>query len=270
MTQPFIRPFIRLEQVTQRFGNGTVALSEINLDFCTDRFAVLIGPSGAGKSTLMRLLNGLLRPTQGRVFLGDLELSRASEARVRQARRQIGMVFQQFSLVKRLSALENVLTGRLGYMNPLASSLKRYSRSDRELAMFLLERVGLADQAWQRADTLSGGQQQRVGIARALAQQPRLILADEPISALDPKSAEQVMEILRDIQSQDGIAVICNLHHLETVRHYADRVVALKRGRVVFDGPVAGLDPEVSHALYYDETTQAEPLPALTPRFSPA
>lgn len=140
--------FIRLEQVTHRFSNGTVALAEVSLDFCTDRFAVLIGPSGAGKSTLMRLLNGLLRPTQGRVFLGGLELTLASEARVRQARRQIGMVFQQFNLVKRLTALENVLTGRLGYMSPLASSLKLYSRSDRELAMVLLERVGLADQAW--------------------------------------------------------------------------------------------------------------------------
>lgn len=268
------QPFIRLEQVTQRFSNGTVALSDINLDFCTDRFTVLIGPSGAGKSTLMRVLNGLLRPTQGRAFIGSLEITRASDARVRRARRQIGMVFQQFNLIKRLNALENVLTGRLGYMSPLASTLKHYSRTDRELAMSLLERMGLADQAWQRADTLSGGQQQRVGIARALAQQPRLILADEPISALDPKSSEQVMGILRDIQSQDGIAVICNLHHLETVRNYADRVVALKRGRVVFDAPAAGLDSEVSRSLFYDEPAvlepQALPSPTVQPGVSPA
>jgi len=264
------QPFIRLEQVSQRFPNGTQALADINLAFRTEQFTVLIGPSGAGKSTLMRVLNGLVRPTQGRAFIGETEITRAGEAAVRKARRQIGMVFQQFNLVRRLSALDNVLLGRLAYTNSLRSTLRLHPQADLELAMSLLERVGLADYAWQRADTLSGGQQQRVGIARALAQQPRLILADEPVSALDPKSSEQVMELLRDIQAKDGIAVICNLHHLDTVREYAARVVALKQGRVVFDGPVTQLSPEVSHSLYYDESAVSEPAPVLLPQFSPA
>jgi len=248
--------FIRLEDITHRFPNGTVALHDITLGFNTEKFTAMIGPSGAGKSTLMRVINGLVRPSEGKVFIGSTEIGRAPEATVRQARQQIGMVFQQFNLVKRLTALENVLIGRLGTMNPLHSTLRLYSRSDRELAMTLLERVGMADYAWQRADTLSGGQQQRVGIARALAQQPRLILADEPISALDPKSSEQVMELLLSISRQEGIAVLCNLHHLDTVRGYADRVVALKKGRVVFDGSSQGLDQEISRALFYQEPTE--------------
>ncbi|MDX2005470.1 MAG: phosphonate ABC transporter ATP-binding protein [Meiothermus sp.] len=262
--------FVRLEGITQRFPNGTVALSNIDLNLSTDKFTAMIGPSGAGKSTLMRVINGLVRPTEGKVFIGQTEISRAPEATVRQARRQIGMVFQQFNLVRRLTALENVLIGRLGTLGPLTSTLKFYSKPDRELAMGLLERVGMADYAWQRADTLSGGQQQRVGIARALAQLPKLILADEPISALDPKSSEQVMEILRSINAQDGIAVICNLHHLDTVRGYADRVVALKKGRLVFDGTAAGLSEEVSRSLYYDEQLEGPVPEAHVPRLSPA
>ena len=252
-------PFIRLEQVTQRFANGTVALSNITLNFNTDKFTAMIGPSGAGKSTLMRVINGLVRPSEGKVFIGDTQISQAPEAVVRQARRQIGMVFQQFNLVKRSSALENVLIGRLGTMSAFNSTLRLYSKADRELAMTLLERVGMADYAWQRADTLSGGQQQRIGIARALAQQPKLILADEPISALDPKSSEQVMEILHSINAQDGIAVVCNLHHLDTVREYAGRVVALKKGQLVFDGTAEGLSEEVSRSLYYDELQAEQP-----------
>lgn len=262
--------FIRLEQVTQRFANGTVALSNINLAFSTDKFTVLIGPSGAGKSTLMRVLNGLVRPSEGQVFIGETQISQASEATIRQARRQIGMVFQQFNLVRRSSALENVLIGRLGTMNSFNSTLRLYSKADRELAMGLLERVGMADYAWQRADTLSGGQQQRVGIARALAQQPKLILADEPISALDPKSSEQVMDLLRNIQAKDGIAVLTNLHHLDTVREYAERVVALKKGVVVFDGTVASLSEEVSRSLYYNEQQDPQATPLVSPKFSAA
>ena len=252
--------FIRLNQVGHSYPNGTKALSDINLEFDTQRFTVLIGPSGAGKSTLMRVLNGLVRPSQGSVWIGDTQITHAPERVVREQRRKIGMVFQQFNLVRRMSALENVLVGRLGFIGPVASTFKRYSRLDRELAMHLLNRVGLSDHAWQRADTLSGGQQQRVGIARALAQEPKIILADEPISALDPKSSEQIMELLRDIQAKDGIAVICNLHHLDTVREYAQRAVALKAGRVVFDGMSHELTEEVSRSLYYGETQAVPPV----------
>ncbi len=249
---------IRLEQVSHRYANGTLALQNLNLEFGGQHFTALIGPSGAGKSTLMRVLNGLVRPSNGRVWLENTEITKAKDAVVRLERRKIGMVFQQFNLVRRLTALENVLIGRLGFMGTLRSSFKAYSRSDRELAMRLLERVGMADQAWQRADTLSGGQQQRVGIARALAQQPKLILADEPISALDPKSSEQVMNLLLEIQQQDQIAVLVNLHHLDAVRDYAQRVVGLRAGQVVFDGHANQLDSDAARALYYGENPDSE------------
>jgi phosphonate transport system ATP-binding protein len=254
---------IQLQQVSHSYPNGTRALKGINLEITAERFTALIGASGAGKSTLMRILNGLVKPSEGRVVVSGLELQGAKPSQVRGVRRQIGMVFQQFNLVRRLSALENVLTGRLGYMPGWRSSLKAYSRSDRELAMTMLERVGMADYAWQRADTLSGGQQQRIGIARALAQQPSLLLADEPISALDPKSAEQIMDLLRSIQQEDGIAVIANLHVLDTVRDYAERVIALRKGELVFDGSVAALSLERSREIYYDEPAELRPSPDL-------
>lgn len=250
---------IRLQEVSHQYVNGTQALKNLNLEFGGQHFTALIGPSGAGKSTLMRVLNGLVRPSKGRVWLEGTEITNAGDGVVRLERRKIGMVFQQFNLVKRLTAFENVLIGRLGFMDTLRSSLKAYSRTDRQLAMQMLERVGMADQAWQRADTLSGGQQQRVGIARALAQQPKLILADEPISALDPKSSEQVMNLLREIQRQDGIAVLTNLHHLDAVRDYAERVVGLRAGEVVFDGRADQLDVDAARALYYGENQASEP-----------
>ena len=251
---------IRLENVSHRFANGTQALRGIRLDLDARQFTVLIGPSGAGKSTLMRVLNGLIRPTEGRVWIGDTEITRAPQHQVLHARRSIGMVFQQFNLVKRLSALENVLLGRLGYRAIWRSLIRAYPRSEIRQALEILDRVGMADYAWQRADTLSGGQQQRVGIARALAQQPSVILADEPISALDPKSSEQVMELLRDIHRRDRITVIANLHFLGTVREYADRVIGLQRGGVLFDGPVTNLNEDAARALYYDENLPDVPL----------
>ncbi|MDX2005453.1 MAG: phosphonate ABC transporter ATP-binding protein [Meiothermus sp.] len=254
---------IRLEQVTQQFPNGTRALRDVTLEVDSQHFTVLIGPSGAGKSTLMRVLNGLIRPTAGRVWIGETEITKASSAQVRLARRQIGMVFQQFNLVKRLTALDNVLLGRLGYRPTWRSLFRAFERSELEFALHLLDRVGMADYAWQRADTLSGGQQQRVGIARALAQRPRLILADEPISALDPKSSEQVMEILRSIHAQDGISVVANLHFLGTVREYAGRVIGLKAGAVMFDGGVSDLTDAAVRDLYYGSAEHEEFRPQL-------
>ena len=171
---------IRLEGVSHTYTNGTVALRDVDLNLNSNDFTVLIGPSGAGKSTLMRVLNGLVKPSNGLVWLNNLEVTHANETQVRLERRSIGMVFQQFNLVKRMTALENVLIGRLGFMTAWRSTFKAYTKADRELAFACLERVGMSGYAWQRADTLSGGQQQRVGIARALAQQPKLILADEP------------------------------------------------------------------------------------------
>jgi phosphonate transport system ATP-binding protein len=251
---------IRLEGVSHAYPNGTRALENVTLRLGGEDFTVLIGPSGAGKSTLMRVLNGLVRPRQGRVWIGDTEITRAPAHTVRLERRRIGMVFQGFNLVRRLSALENVLLGCLGEIPVWRSSLRAYTRPERELAMHTLERVGMVDYAWQRADTLSGGQQQRVGIARALAQRPRLILADEPISALDPKSSEQIMGLLRDIQQRDGIAVLTNLHHLDAVREYAGRVIALRSGALVFDGTPDALTESVTRAIYYGEDDAPAPI----------
>jgi phosphonate transport system ATP-binding protein len=247
---------IHLRNVSQVYPNGTTALQGITLELRPDRFTAMIGASGAGKSTLLRIINGLIKPSSGEVLVNNglsygLDLVTAKPSQVLSHRRNIGMVFQQFNLVKRSTAFENVLSGRLGYMSPLRSTLKSYTKVDKELVMGMLERVGLADYAWQRADTLSGGQQQRVGIARALAQQPKMILADEPISALDPKSSSQVMNLLRDIHERDGIAVIANLHFLDTVRDYADRVLALKAGQLVFDGTVGDLTTSVTNEIYY-------------------
>jgi phosphonate transport system ATP-binding protein len=254
---------IHVRSVSHTFPNGTQALKNITLELLSDRFIAMIGASGAGKSTLLRVLNGLIKPSSGEVLVSHgadygLELTRARPSQVLSHRRNIGMVFQQFNLVRRLTALENVLSGRLGYVSPWRSTLSAYSQQDKELAMNMLERVGMADYAWQRADTLSGGQQQRVGIARALAQQPKMILADEPISALDPKSSDQVMNLLRDIHERDGIAVIANLHFLDTVRDYAGRVIALKAGQLVFDGTVSDLTESVTNEIYYGTE---EPLP---------
>ena len=242
---------IQLDAVGHTFPSGTRALQNVTLSLDSLRFTALIGRSGAGKSTLLRILNGLVRPSEGAVWVRGVNLAAADHATVRAWRRQVGMVFQQFGLVRRLSGLENILLGRLGYLSPWRTTLHLYPRADREFAMALLARVGLADQAWQRADTLSGGQQQRVAIARALAQRPRLILADEPVSALDPQSAEQVMDLLRAIHLEDNIAVVANLHSLDTVRAYADRVIALQGGHLLFDGPPDVLTDDVTRELYY-------------------
>ncbi|GHF64885.1 phosphonate transport system ATP-binding protein [Deinococcus metalli] len=232
---------------------GRPALHDVSVAF-GGGFTAIIGPSGAGKSTLMRAMNGLVPSTSGQVLLQGEPLGRRHSAALRSQQRQLGMVFQQFNLVRRLSALDNVLLGRLGLLNPLLGTLGIVPRAERAYALHLLDRVGLADHAWKRADQLSGGQQQRVGVARALAQQPKIILADEPISALDLRSSHEVMTILQDIQERDGIAVIANLHFLDTVRTYAGRVVALKAGRLVFDGHPAQLDRDLIRDLYDHET----------------
>ena len=198
---------------------------------------------------MLRTLNGLVKPSRGEVWVAGVELGRASNAELRRVRRSVGMVFQQFNLVGRSTVLENVLVGRSGALPPWRAALGSYSSADKELAWALLERVGLADYAWRRADTLSGGQQQRVGVARALAQEPHLVLADEPVSALDVRSAADVMDLLTEI-SRGGTPVVANLHLLDAVHRYADWVVALKRGRVVFEGIPTALTAEITEQIY--------------------
>ena len=241
---------VALDRVTHAYAAGRPVLADLSFSIRSDRFVAIVGPSGAGKSTVLRLVNGLLKPSAGAVRVGGADLTRASAGEARRLRRRIGMVFQQFGLINRLSVLENVMLGRLGYRTCLASSVGWIRRPQRELALHILDRVGMADFAWSRADQLSGGQRQRVGIARALAQEPRLILADEPISALDPRTAAQVMDLLADISRTEGIAVIANLHALQAVRDYADRVIGLRGGRLVFDGSPAALHGDTVHDLY--------------------
>jgi len=239
---------IHLEQISVRYPGGVQALQPTTLSLDRGAFTVLLGPSGAGKSTLLRCLNGLVYPGRGRVVvdgLGALD----DELRCRAHRRRTAMVFQAHQLIGRLSALRNVLTGRLAYHSPWRTLLP-LPRADRALALHCLERVGLLDLALRRADQLSGGQQQRVGVARALAQQPTLLLADEPVASLDPETARRVLGLLRDIARADGIRLVVSLHQVELAREYADRIIGLADGRVVFDDAPAILNDEHLHLIY--------------------
>lgn len=231
---------LTIERLEVTYPNGVAALKPVTTTFEHGSFVVLLGPSGAGKSTLLRCLNALVRPTGGEVRDDRGESVTTSRSRLREHRRHTGMVFQQHHLIGRLSALRNVLIGRLGHYR-LARSLWPMARGDRMLALRALDRVGLADRALERADRLSGGQQQRVGIARALVQMPRLILADEPVASLDPATAHRVLADLHRVCREDGISAIVSLHQIDLAREFADRVLGLANGAVVFDGAATSL-----------------------------
>ena len=239
---------IRVERLEVVYPNGTRALAPVSLAFEAGAVTVLLGASGAGKSTLLRCLNGLVRPSAGRVIAADAGDIAGAAAR-RQHRRRTGMIFQQHQLIGRVSVLGNVLTGRLGY-HSWVRTLLPFGRAERLAALAALDRVGLLETALRRADQLSGGQQQRVGIARALVQQPRLILADEPVASLDPASGVRVLALLAAICREDGLTAIVSLHQLDFARRFADRIVALAAGAVVFDGPPAALDQAAVARIY--------------------
>lgn len=246
---------IHVEKLIKSFGGGRQALHELDLSVGAGEMVALIGPSGSGKSTLLRHLSGLAcadRDVGGSVaILGRrVQNNGRLDKQVRRVRADIGYIFQQFNLISRVSVLGNVLMGRLGRISRLRGTLGRFSAQDKELAMTSLERVGMADYAWQRASTLSGGQQQRVAIARALTQQAELILADEPIASLDPESARNVMDILRDINETDGKTVVVSLHQVDYARRYCERVVALKSGHIHYDGAVDALSDSFLSHLY--------------------
>ena len=241
---------IELSQVCKRYDNGHEALKDISVKIEAGSFVVILGPSGAGKSTLLRTLNGLESIQGGQILFEGVDVKPAN---LRQVRSGVAMVFQHFNLVGRLSVLTNVLTGRLAQRSWLGSLLHLWRREDLELAQRLLARVGLSEQAWRRADKLSGGQQQRVGIARALAQQPKVILADEPVASLDPMATEEVMAMLADINRRDGITLILNLHQVELAQRFADRIIGVNAGQVVFDGPPAELDRTALGRIYHRE-----------------
>lgn len=245
---------LKIEKVSKVYSpGGVLALDKVSFDVPKGQFVAVIGLSGSGKSTLLRCINRLIEPTSGRILLDDQDITAANQEEMRRIRRRIGMVFQHFNLVHRSSVLTNVLAGRLGYVNPAWSLVNRFPKSDIEKAHKQLERVGIGDKAGQRADSLSGGQQQRVGIARALMQDPDVILADEPVASLDPVLAHSIMQYLEKINKEDGVTVLCSLHFLDLVHRYAHRVVALNAGRVVFDGLPKEIDDVRFKEIYGQE-----------------
>ena len=245
---------ISIRNLRKSYGSNHV-LHGIDMDVKAGEFVVMLGLSGAGKSTLLRCMNGLNQPDSGQLQVGGIDLMRRHSRR--ELARHVAMVFQHHNLVQRLSVRKNVLTGRLGQVGTLASVLQLFKQSDIALADACLQRVGLAHKADERTEALSGGQMQRVGIARALAQQPQLILADEPVASLDPKTARSVLQYLRDATRELGIAVVCNLHQVDYAREFGDRIVGLSQGRIVFDGVPAMLDEAALNAIY-----SGEPQPA--------
>jgi phosphonate transport system ATP-binding protein len=249
---------LKIEHLTKVYDNGFQALTDINLEIPDGQFVALIGLSGSGKSTLLRCINRLIEPTSGKIIWNDVDLTAVTDEEMRQFRRRIGMIFQQFNLVKRSKVITNVLCGRLGYTNSWASLINYFPREDKTAALAALQRVGIPEKAYNRADELSGGQQQRVGIARALMQEPELMLADEPVASLDPATSHSVMKYLELLNKEDGITIICSLHFLSLARAYADRVVALKAGKIEFDGLPKDIDEKRFKEIYGEEAVEVE------------
>jgi phosphonate transport system ATP-binding protein len=229
---------IEFKNVTKTYPNGTIGLKNINLTINPGEFVVIVGLSGAGKSTMLRSINRLIEITGGQIAIDGKSITSASGSELLRMRRDIGMIFQSFNLVKRSSVLRNVLSGRVGYHSTLRMLLGLFPKEDIDLALKALERVNILEKAYSRADELSGGQQQRVSIARALAQEAKLILADEPVASLDPLTTRQVMDDLKRINQELGITTVVNLHFIDLAREYATRIIGLRAGEVVFDGPV--------------------------------
>lgn len=246
---------LRYQGLAKAFGAVQV-LKPLSCEIAPGAMVGVIGRSGAGKSTLLRLTNRLIEPTRGKIFYGDLDVTRIRGRDLRAWRARAAMIFQQFNLIGRLDVLTNVLVGRLGRGMTLATLFRQFSAEDRARAILALDHLGLAEYALQRADKLSGGQQQRVAIARAMVQEPSLLLADEPIASLDQRSAKTVMEDLRAINAQ-GITVLCSLHALDTAREYCDRIIGLAGGEIAFDGAPSALDEAAVRRIYGSDEADA-------------
>jgi phosphonate transport system ATP-binding protein len=244
---------LSIRNLSKSYVPGKPVLNGISLDIAAHGIAAIIGPSGTGKSTLIRCINRLVEPSSGAVELDGEDLVRLSRGSLRRARRRIGMVFQEYNLVERLTVMENLLSGRLGYVSAWRAWRRRFPPEDIAKAFELLNVVGLAGFAHQRADSLSGGQRQRVGIARAVMQEPALLLADEPTSSLDPKTSVEIMQLLTDIARQRSIPVIINMHDVELAKRFADRVIGMAGGSVVFDGPPDRLSDDTLKTIYGGE-----------------
>ena len=252
---------LTLSGVGKRYPTGDRALTDIELTLPKGQVMALIGPSGAGKSTLIRCVNRLVEPTQGSIRLEGTELTKLSGQKLRQARRSMGMIFQEYALVDRLTVMENVLSGQLGYVGFWRSFLRRYPQEAIVEAFRLLERVGLPHAIDKRADALSGGQRQRVGIARALLQSPKLLLVDEPTASLDPKTSRQIMRLIRELCAERDLAAIINIHDVALAQQFADRIVGLRAGQIVFDGLPSELTSEMLTTIYGEEDWDTTPEP---------
>lgn len=248
---------LELQKLTKTYKTGDKALSAVDLTIPKGQVLALIGPSGAGKSTLIRCINRLVEPTSGKVILDGEDITALGSTGLRRARRQMGMIFQEYALVERLTVMENVLSGRLGYVGFWRSLLRRFPQADVDEAFRLLDRVGLAEMADKRADELSGGQRQRVGIARALIQNPRLLLVDEPTASLDPKTSRQIMRLICELCAERGLAAVINIHDVALAQMFVQRIVGLKKGELEFDGLPDQLTPDVLTRIYGEEDWQA-------------
>ncbi|MEQ8707361.1 MAG: phosphonate ABC transporter ATP-binding protein [Rhodospirillales bacterium] len=248
---------LRLIDLVKQYRTGDRALTNVSLEVPDGQVMALIGPSGAGKSTLIRCVNRLVDPTSGKIFLGDMELTSLGQGALRRARRRMGMIFQEYALVERLTVMENVLSGRLGYVGFWRSWFRKFPQSDIDEAFRLLERVGLDHMVDKRADELSGGQRQRVGICRALIQNPDLLLVDEPTASLDPKTSRQIMRLINELCKERGLAAIINIHDVMLAQMFSERIVGLQMGEIVYDGPPDGLTADVLTQIYGEEDWEA-------------
>ena len=248
---------LKLIDLTKQYRTGDLALNGVRLEISDGQIMALIGPSGAGKSTLIRCVNRLVEPTSGQVFLNDVELTALGQGPLRRARRRIGIIFQEYALVERLSVMENVLSGRLGYVSFWRSYFRKFPQRDIDEAFRLLDRVGMAEMADKRADELSGGQRQRVGICRALIQDPELLLVDEPTASLDPKTSRQIMRLIRELCAERNLMAIINIHDVLLAQMFAERIVGLQLGEIVYDGPPGGLTSDVLTQIYGEEDWEA-------------
>ncbi|MFO7765214.1 MAG: phosphonate ABC transporter ATP-binding protein [Pelovirga sp.] len=244
-------PILSVQELQTRYtDNGPDILKGITFEVEKDDFFAIIGPSGAGKSTLIRCINRLVEPTSGTIIFIEREITKLSKSQLRRARRDIGMIFQEFNLINRMGVMDNVLSGRLGYTGNLRTLFRSFRRSDIDQALFLLEKVELSDHVHKRVDELSGGQRQRVGIARALMQNPKMLLLDEPTSALDPKISRDIMRLVKNMAEEFGVPCLCNIHDVALATEFCNKIIGLKEGVTMFSGPTEQLDRNKLNAIY--------------------